>query len=31
VGYGLQEAVKADAGENVDEWFFASSKDANLW
>mmetsp|Transcript_6258 Transcript_6258/g.10223 ORF Transcript_6258/g.10223 Transcript_6258/m.10223 type:complete len:315 (-) Transcript_6258:170-1114(-) len=30
VGYGLKEAVKADEKENVDDWFFASSKDANL-
>lgn len=30
VGYGLKEAVKADDKENVDDWFFASSKDANL-
>jgi len=30
VGYGLQEAVKEDSSENIDEWYFASSKDANL-
>lgn len=30
VGYGLREAVKQDESQNLDEWFFASSKDANL-
>lgn len=30
VGYGLKEAVKLDDSENVNDWFFASSKDANL-
>jgi hypothetical protein len=31
VGYGLQEAVRLDEQENLDDWFFACSKDANLW
>lgn len=31
VGYGLKEAVKMDDLENVDDWYFACSKDANLW
>lgn len=30
MGYGLKEAVKAYERENVEDWFFASSKDANL-
>lgn len=30
VGHGLREAVLQDDAENVDDWFFACSKDADL-